>query len=350
MTLLAKVLFASIAQLAPGSPDVEFEQPQIAVRGDLVAVTFGSANRVWFAASKDGARTFSAPVEVSSHGKMPLGRHRGPRIAITPGAIVITAPVGEKGGGADGDILAWRSTDGGQTWSEGVRVNDVEASAREGLHGMAAGADGSLFVVWLDLRETGMRLYGASSRDGGGSWSQNTLAYESPDGHICECCHPSVAIDAQGNVTVMWRNWLDRSRDLYTARSTDGGRTFGQARKSGEGTWKLNGCPMDGGGIALGPTGDGAAVWRRVQSIYLASPGRPERELGTGKDPAIAWTTRGVYAAWTSPEGLKAMLPDQPEPLALCPKGSYVQLAGSGPVFAAWEQEGRIMVQPLPEP
>jgi hypothetical protein len=351
MMLAVQVLFASVIQLAPVSPGIEYKQPQIGVRGDLVALTFGSVNAVWFSGSKDGGRSFSLPVEVSRGGKMQLGRHRGPRIAIAGEAIVVSAVVGEKGGGADGDVLAWRSIDGGKTWSEGVRVNDVEASAREGLHGMASSRGRLTYAVWLDLRKPGMRLYGAGSRDGGATWSKNVLIYESPDGHICECCHPSVAVDGEDKVTVMWRNWLGGSRDMYLARSVDGGVTFGKAEKSGEGTWKLKACPMDGGGIALGPGREVAAVWRRMETIFLAYPGKPEHELGAGKDAAIAWGRKGVYTAWSGPHGLRAMLPGDSEPIHLAPKGAYVQLGGSDPVIAAWEQDGQIMVQPLsPKP
>jgi hypothetical protein len=47
--------------------------------------------------------------------KPTLGMRRGPRIAVAPGAIVISAVVGEKGRGADGDLIAWRSVDGGRS-------------------------------------------------------------------------------------------------------------------------------------------------------------------------------------------------------------------------------------------
>ena len=48
----------------------------------------------------------------------------------------------------------------------------------------------------------------------------------------------------------MCRNKLGGSRDLYTLRLRDG-RAAGPAVKQGEGTWKLDACPMDGGGIAV---------------------------------------------------------------------------------------------------
>ena len=47
----------------------------------------------------------------------------------------------------------------------------------------------------------------------------NQKIYESPDGHICECCHPTAYIGPQGELYAMWRNWVSGSRDMYYAVS-----------------------------------------------------------------------------------------------------------------------------------
>jgi hypothetical protein len=60
---------------------------------------------------------------------------------------------------------------------------------------MATGGNGLIFTTWLDLRAQGTRLYGSTSTDGGATWSPNALVYESPSGSVCECCHPSAAVD-----------------------------------------------------------------------------------------------------------------------------------------------------------
>ena len=76
------------------------------------------------------------------------------------------------------------------------------------------------------------------------------MIYSSPDTTVCECCKPSVAM--KGNkVYVMFRNWLNGNRDLHIIQSNDGGINFGKAQKLGEGSWKLKGCPMDGGGVII---------------------------------------------------------------------------------------------------
>lgn len=343
--LLGPLLALNPVRIAPPSPDMSFRQPQLAVSGDVVALAFGSGNQVWFAVSRDRGGTFSSPVKVGEGAALALGRHRGPRVAITADAFVVSAIVGKKSDRGDGDLLVWRSTDGGKTWSDAQMVNEVPASAREGLHAMVSDGGKLVFAAWLDLRGSGTKLYGATSRNGGATWSRSRLVYESPDGHICECCHPSAAIDSEGRIYAMWRNWVGGSRDLYISRSADFGETFSRVEKLGTGTWAINACPMDGGGVAVDAKGPWT-IWRRQSAIYVVRPGTTETQIGTGKDPAIAAAPAGIYAAWSDGPGLKALLPGNLE-MQLADEGAYVQLAGTDPVFAAWESKGAVWIQVL---
>ncbi len=339
--------FLLAIRITPDAAGVQYRQPKLAVVENQIAVTFGSGNAVYFVSSVDSGRSFSSPVKVAETGALMLGHHRGPRVAVTPGAIVISAIAASRPRAQDANLLAWRSTDGGKTWSAAHTLNEVAGSAAEGLHAMAAGGKAPVFATWLDLRNRRTELYGARSADGGASWSKNVLVYQSPDGHICECCHPSAAVDAKGNVYVMWRNWLGGARDMYLARSTDGGLTFAKAEKLGEGTWPLNACPMDGGALAVDPKGAIASIWRRAQDIFLARPGQAETRLGAGKDAAVAIGPDGVYAAWAEAKALQIQRPGKSHPEVLAAEGAAVQLAGSGPVVAAWESNGAIVIETL---
>ena len=340
MLLPIALLFA--LRLAPENPEAKYAQPQIAVEGNRVALTFGSGSTVYYSGSKDGGRVFSSPVPVAKATFLALGRHRGPRIAITPQGIVISAIVGEQRG-RDGDLVAWRSGDDGKTWSQGIRINTVPGAAREGLHGMASGGAGLVFATWLDLRENRTKLLGAVSKDGGATWTDNVLVYDSPDGHICECCHPSALVGSRGELYAMWRNWLGGSRDMYVAASKDGGKSF-QSQKLGEGTWPLKACPMDGGGFLVDAKGQIHSIWRRESTVYATAGGQTEAALGPGKDASLALGKAGVYAAWTTGSGLMLKRPGKDaEPLAA--EGGFVTLAGQGPVIAAWEDKGAIVVR-----
>jgi hypothetical protein len=214
---------------------------------------------------------------------------------------------------------------------------------------MSANRESVIFAAWLDLRTKATKLYGAVSKDGGLTWSANRLIYDSPDGHICECCHPSTAIAPDGTLYTMWRNWLSGARDMYLGVSRDWGDAF-HPTKLGQGTWPLNACPMDGGGLAIDPSGVPLTVWRRAGTVYLAAPGKAEVELGKGKNAAIAVDSDGkIYAAWSQGPAIVAKLPGRTEPVTLASEGSYVHLAGNGPVYAAWESHGAIVVEKLAE-
>ena len=214
------------------------KQPQLAVAADgKIYLTYGHDNAIYCTVKEDRGHAFRKPTEVAKTGALALGMRRGPRIAVTEKGLVVTVVDGREGHGKDEDLHAWRSTDGGATWQGPVTVNGVTASAREGLHHLVAAPDGTFYCVWLDLREKGTRLYGASSSDGGASWSERLL-YRSPDGSVCQCCQPQAAYDAGGGLHVMWRNSLAGARDMYLTNSKDNGRTFDKPARWTAAGWR----------------------------------------------------------------------------------------------------------------
>jgi hypothetical protein len=336
------MLFFAAALLAlhlqPVSPSAPNRQPQLASGNGMVALVFGSADSIFFSASGDNGRTWAKPTKVADLPKLLLGRHRGPRVVIAGNAIVVSAVASEPG-----ELMAWRSTDGGRSWSKPIAVNDQPTAAREGLHAMAADAEGHIAAAWLDDRTpNGKRLYGAFSNDAGGTWSKNVLLYESPDGTICQCCAPSLASLGRGEFVAMWRNALAGSRDMYTLRLRDG-KAAGSAEKAGVGTWKLDACPMDGGGIAV-EHGLVATAWRREHDVYIAEPGKPESQLGTGQDVAVGANKQGFYAVWSAGGGIELHVPNAAKPTHLSDVGAFPAIVTlpDGGMLAAWEENGAI--------
>ena len=345
----------SAAEIPPsGAPD--FRQPQLAAAYGQVALVYGSGSTIWFASSPDSGRTFAPGVKVADTGAVALGRHRGPRITILRDAMLITAVAGQTpaqgehahGLPEQGDLTVWRSTDHGKTWLRASIVNDIPGASREGLHSIAADSRGNLFAAWLDLREKGTQLYGARSTDGGKTWSKNVHIYASPDGTICQCCDPSVAIDEHGEIAVMFRNAITGSRDLYLTRSTDG-LHFSQPEKLGNGTWKIAACPMDGGGMAL-EHGKIVTAWRRDTELFLDRPGTPETRIAEGKDVAIAAGAKGTYLVWSDAQGIEALAPAARVPLKIAGAGGFptVVALADGSALAAWEDNGNIRTVRLP--
>lgn len=322
------------------------KQPQAAVGDDgSVHLVYGIGDAVQYCQSLDEGSTFAKPRQAFRVPNMSLGMRRGPRIAKTNAAIVVTAIGGQMGKGRDGDVLAWHSTDNGKTWQGPVRVNDVADSAREGLHAMASGANGSVWCVWLDLRDKKSEIYATVSKDSGATWEPNRCVYRSPDGSVCECCHPSVIVSGN-SVHVMFRNSLGGNRDMYVTSSTDDGKSFSEARKLGTGSWQLDACPMDGGMLAVGPKGAIATVWRRDGNVYAAAgDGSPEVLLGPGQQPWIAGTSEGSLIVWTvGREGdllVQSPVSVKPQKLAGAARDPMITTSSNGaaPVIACWESK-----------
>jgi hypothetical protein len=317
-------------------------QPQVAVDNTgRIHVTFGAGTKIYYASSVNGGSSFSVPVEVAELASLALGMRRGPRIGVCDESIVIAAIGSSQADGA-GNIFAWQSQDRGASWQGPIRINDEAGSAREGLHGLAALANGQVYCTWLDLRDKGTKIFGSSAADGGRTWSKNQLVYASPDGSVCECCHPSVAMHGD-DVYVMWRNALDGNRDMFLARSQDRGETFKAAEKLGERSWPLNACPMDGGAVAVSAEGKVITAWRRDHEVFFTDGGYfKERRLGMGMQPWVAAANHELYVVWLTRQDGSLYISTSPgERTLLAKRARFPVVAsspmGGGPVIAAWE-------------
>lgn len=295
----------------------------------------GRAGELLVARSTDGGITFAPPSRVAALPKLALGLRRGPRLAVHGDRLTITA-IGD-------ELVSFASTDGGRTWGGAVRINEVATSAREGLHDLAGGPDGELFVTWLDLRNGAMELWGATSRDGGRSWARNELVYKSPDKSVCECCHPVALFDPEGNLAVMWRNSIAGARDMWMTTRARGAAGFGPARKIGEGTWKIAACPMDGGQILALGGGRFGAVFQRNGEVFLARGEGPEMKLGAGKQPvAVQDGNAAPVVIWQQGSDLVRMeVRDGAAPVKVATEArfpSVVALPGGAGLLLAYER------------
>jgi len=313
------------------------KQPRVTLGPNgTVHVVFVQNNTVYCSTSTNGGAAYSTPVKVGEVEKLMCGRRRGPQIAATSKSVVVTAV------GRTGNIQCRRSEDGGKTWSDGASVNDQDRSAREGLHAICAGAREEVFAAWLDLRDGKTKLFGSLSADGGKTWLKNVLVYESPEGSICECCQPSIVCDRKGTYYAMWRNSLGGNRDMWMAMSGQE-MSFRGPLKLGNGSWRLQACPMDGGSIAVGPKGNVITVWRRGNNVYRCLPGQKEELLGNGRQPQVVAVQDSSVTVWEQHGQVLCAGPFDSGPRTLG-KGRYVSVAANydttaSHVAVVWEED-----------
>ena len=294
-------------------------------------VVFGSGDSIMYSSSMDQGKSFSKPEMVAILPELAASHMRGPQIAVSLNGLTIIAC------NKAGDIFSYIKTNSGN-WIKAGRVNDVDTVAKENL--MALNGDGhTLFAVWLDLRDKHNKIFGARSTDGGKSWSKNIMVYTSPDTTVCECCKPSVIVKGN-NVYVMFRNWLNGNRDLYLIQSNNGGLTFNNAQKLGNGSWALNGCPMDGGSLVI-KNNTVETVWNRKGKIYACEPGKPEKEIGEGKVCTLETVNGKNVYAWTEKGEVVCLLPQIKKVIGKG-RSPVIKAIGKEQVMCIWENENEI--------
>ena len=312
-------------------------QPALTTGPDgALHLVFGKGNAIYYAYSADEGVSFSVPELVDNLAGLHLGASRGPRIAASRRSVVITAI------DRTGDLYAYARSPAGR-WAERQRVNDVPEIAKEGFNALTGDGRGNFFVTWLDLRQDEKnKLYGATSSDDGKSWSANRLVYRSPDSTVCECCQPSALMRGK-EVFVMFRNWIDGSRDMYLIVSNDKGKTFRSPVKLGQGTWKLNACPMDGGDISAREGKGITTVWRRQNQLYLARPGSEEQPIAQGRNASIVVSGPTTYVVWQHEGNIWLNSAKQENPESLGP-GRFPRLVAlsGGRAYCIWA-DGEIL-------
>lgn len=262
-------------------------------------MVYGEGEKIFCMTSTNNGRAFSKPVEVGQLTGMHLGHTRGPQIASSRNFSMITAI------DKQGRIHSYSLNHAGKSWRKLASVNDVTGSAVEGLMALTADQANNFYAAWLDIR-IGKKnnIYFSSLNAKSSRWSENILVYKSPDEHVCECCKPNIAY-RNNRLVIGFRNWLLGSRDIYYAVSINKGKTFTNPEKSGKGTWQLNACPMDGGGLALDEKGIVYAAWRRNNDVYFSQGKQAEQRIGAGRDVSMTEDKGLRLVAWQDNNRIK---------------------------------------------
>lgn len=282
--------------------DIAGQQPNIAIDGKgVIRMVYGEGEKIFVITSVNNGSTFSKPDQVGQITGMHLGHTRGPQIASSKNYSIITAIDKE------GSIHSYKLKHSNKSWAKSAMVNDHNGSAVEGLMALTADQEDNFYATWLDIRiGTKNNIYFSSINGKQPAWGKNLLVYKSPEGHTCECCKPNITFN-NNKLVIGFRNWVLGSRDIYYAVSGNKGKTFSAPKKSGKGTWQLNACPMDGGGLAINESGIVSAAWRRNSDVFYSTGSQPEQKLGSGRDVSMAQSKGRTVVAWQDKNKIQIM-------------------------------------------
>lgn len=163
-------------------------------------------------------------IRVNSNPQLALDNSGGQRHGWL---YVITTQKNTSVAGSDPDIILNRSTDGGVTWSAGIRVNQDPLNNGKTQYFPAVVVDdfGGLNVIFYDDRATTSDSAGvflARSLDGGNTWSE----FEISDMNFKPSPIGGLGQGYQGdNISIVYRNntlhpmWMDNTTGIYQIRS-----------------------------------------------------------------------------------------------------------------------------------
>jgi hypothetical protein len=122
-------------------------------------------------------------------------------------------------------IYAAHLADDDQTLSDTVLINQGIDRAFNPV--LAMDAQGRLYVIWRTRHHLEINIYFARSTDGGRTWS-NSVRINS---EVKQAFNPSLAVDTQGYLYVAWENQSVVGTDIYLAYSADGGQTWSKEKR-----------------------------------------------------------------------------------------------------------------------
>lgn len=246
----------------PGTPAFACFGPDAAFDADgTLYVSFTSAGQVpgqgtapdavWIAASHDGGQSLATPARAGG----PLAFQV--RVAADPahaGRVYLSWLQAEETSrwglvGTTNPILASRSDDGGQTWSEPVRVSAGSRSLVVAPVPAVAG-DGEVVVVYLDVGDDRLDYEGAHegkggepypgpwwlvaarSADGGATWQEATVDRLVPFQRFLQLFPPTPSVAVAGRrIYLAFGDGRLGDVDVWVWASSDAGRRWTAARR-----------------------------------------------------------------------------------------------------------------------
>lgn len=250
--------------------------------GDNPVVTWGTTGKVYSAMWMGSS--FMMPVTLNPSGVTPFMQTWSGAESASSGDTVFVTYTNEPV--MTGHVYIVRSVDGGTTYSDTVRVENI-GSEMPRFPAVAVGTGGNPVVNFMRVdMGMGTAEYAVSrSMTGGLTFMPDVNASAITPGSVCDCC-PGAITTSGNRHAVMYRNANLNIRTIYAAVSTDGCATFPTNTEVDLTNWMIMSCPSSGpSGVIVGDTlittwmssGTGSA------RVYIGTMNINDQQIGVNK-------------------------------------------------------------------
>lgn len=165
-----------------------------------------------------------------------------------------------------------KSTDGGATWTtKRLTYNPGETK----YPSLAIDSNDHIHLVWGDSSPGNYDIYYKKSTNGGTSWTTKRLTYSAGDAWV-----PFIKVDSNNHIHVSWHDNSPGDDEIYYKKSTDGGTSWTTKRLT------YNSGNSIVAAMAIGPDDHIHIAW------HDETPGNDEIYYKKSTDGGATWTTK----------------------------------------------------------
>jgi len=226
-------------------------------------------------------------------------------------------------------VMFARSDDGGDTWSQPIRISKARSGQRRNASIVVAGDN--VHVAWLEdvertarasSRETSSDVYCASSPDRGATWPTEVCVERDLNQKLSSSSPPSLCTGPNGELYCAYysmRQYKKRQGGIWIAKSIDGGKTFSNSLH------------------AVGPLGT-VAVLQADGKLYVAAVYIRSIKSFSMQDPQTAQELRFYVSGDDGKSWSKPVRIDD-DPAKEHKNNVKLVSLGAGKLFACWDDE-----------
>ena len=224
--------------------------PAIAIDGNGTIHVVWDANtsetdEIYYRKSPNGGTTWSTAQRLT----WTSGSSTTPAIAVDSGNTIQVVWGDDTSGNPE--FYYKKSADGGAAWSPAQRLTWTSGKSYDAAITIDSG--GALLVVWSDDTPGNYEIYYKRSTDGGITWG----AAKKLTSTSLESILPAIAIDSSNAIHVVWEDYTPGNPELYYKRSADGGATWSALQRL---TWTSGDSASPA--IAIDSSGAIHVVWQ----------------------------------------------------------------------------------------